>query len=373
MDRKYILKFINTDFFEFPIKPLMAKIKSFKYGIVANSIEFINPTLIICNKSSSLDRLFVSNIITSDFVFLKDEYVKKIYEGTITDNEKKLLIKSIKRLKEAFISIAIFPEKSYTIFGRCDILPEEITEFLFETTYDIKYLNIIGSYYTYPVWSKEPRRYEIKFTQQFSLSHRKLNNFNPTERNEIINHYMPSSATMYAIKYPALIRSRNRAENFESIMYLCPNCNKMFTLYSEFNCLKCKECGTALEFSIDGAILLSSKINTLDQLEDFMFDNLKRRSFSLKELVSYPDVTIVKKYGKKELISNGYSFTIYADRFTLSKGQYSRSINLSEVTSIDLDYNNTIFIKLKNEVLIIRGEHKENFYILIDLNKINKS
>lgn len=373
MDKKYISKFINTDFFEFPTRPLLAKIRGLKYGVVPNYIEFINPALIICNKSSNLDKLFVSRIITSDFVFLKDKYIEKIYAGTLSDKEKELIIKSMKYLKEAFVSVAVFPENSYTIFGRCDILPRQITEFLFETTFDIKYLNIIGSYYTHPVWSKEPRRYEIKFTQQFTLPHRKLKNFKPEERNELINHHMPSSATMYAIKYPALIRSRKRAEDFETIMYLCPHCNSLFTLYSEFNCLKCKNCGSALEFSIDGAILLSNKLNTFDQVEDFMFDNLKRRSFSLKELVSYPNVSIVKKVGNKEYVIPNYTFTIYADRFVVTKGKTTRSINMSEVMNISLDYKNTVIINLKEEQLIFRGENKENFYILIDLNKINKS
>ncbi len=373
MDKKYISKFINTNFFEFPTRPLIAKIKGLKFGVVANYIEFINPALVICNKSSNLDKLFVSRIITSDFVFLKDKYINKIYTGTLTDKERELIIKSMKYLKEAFVSVVVFPENSYTIFGRCDILPEKITEFLFESTLDIKYLNIIGSYYTFPVWSKQPRRYEIKFTNQFTLPYRKLKNFNPAERNELINHHMPSSATMYAIKYPALIRSRNRAEDFETIMYICPHCNSMFSLYSEFNCLKCKNCGSALEFSIDGAILLSNKLNTFDQVEDFLFDTLKKRSFSLKELISYPNVSIIKRIGNKEYSAPNYTLTIYADRFVISNQKTSRSVNLSEVTNISLDYKNTIIIDLKDEQIIVRGEHKENFYILIDLNKINKS
>ena len=373
MDKKYISKFINTDFFEFPTRPLLAKIKGLKYGVVSNYIELVNPALIICNKSSSLDKLFVSRIITSDFVFLKDKYISKIYNGTLTNKEKELIIKSMKYLKEAFVSVVVFPEYGYSIFGRCEILPETITEFLFETTFDFKYLNIIGSYYTYPVWSKEPRRYEIKFTQQFNLSNKKLKHFTAVERNELINHHMPSSATMYAIKYPALIRSKNRAENFETIMYICPHCNSLFSLYSEFNCLKCSNCGSALEFSIDGALLLSNKLNTFDQVEEFLFDNLKKRSFSLKELISYPNVSIIKRVGNKEYSVSGYTFTIYADRFTISNGKTTRSINLADVTNIILDYKNTIIIDLKDEQLIVRGEHKENFYILIDLNKINKS
>lgn len=373
MDKKYISKFINTNFFDFPTKPILAKIKGVKFGAVSNYVDFINPAIIICNKTSMLDKLFISKFITSDFVFLKDKYITKIHNNTLTDKEKNLIIKSIKYLKEAFVSVVIFPENNYSIFGKCEQLPKAITEFLYETTCDLKYLNLIGSYFTYPVWSKEPRRYEIKFTQQFAIDNQKLQNTNEDERNKLINNNMPSSASMYANKYPALIHSKYRAENFETIMYICPHCNNLFSLYSEFNCLKCRECGSALEFANDGSILLSNKLNSFDQIESFLFDNLKSRSFTLKELVTYKNISLVKAIEKKEYIVSNYTLTIYADRIVLSRGQSITSINFSDIVSLNLSYKNTMTINTKDNQYTIRGYNKENFYILIDLNKINKS
>ncbi len=374
MDKKYISKFINLEFFEYPAGKIASNYNAFKYGVVGNIIELINPYLIICNKGSRFDKVFVSKMITSDFVFLKDEVIQNLYNGTLTDSEKKRLNQSFHTLKDAFISVVIFPEKTYSIFGGCSPLPQAVTEFIFETKFDIKYLNIIGSYYTYPVWSKEPRRYEIKFTQQFSVDSRRLKQLSADERNILINHYMPSSATTYAMKYPAIIRSKNRAENFETIMYLCPNCGHLFSMYSEFNCLKCRECGTALEFSPDGAIVLSNKINTFDEIETFMFEKLRKRSFSTKELISYPNVDIVLSNYKGKINSvSDYKLTVFADRIELLNGKNKKVINFSDISDITLDYNNIVAIAYDDKKIVLRGNHKENFYIMIDLNKINKS
>lgn len=373
MRKKYLSKYIDLEFFEYPTNHFKNKYYGLKYAMLPGYEQFLNPYIIICNKGSKLDKYFVSGRIISNFVFLKDDVVFKFYTNQIDEETKKLLLEDFKILKQANVSVVVFPEKDYQIFGKCSKICESLTEFLVETKFDIRFLNIIGSYFTYPVWSEIPRRYEIKFTQQFSLKNTQLNKLSKQDRNDAINNYLPSSADTYAYKFPAIIHSNKIAENFSTIVYFCPNCKKMFSLYSEFNCLKCNNCNTAIELNKYAQIDLCKKFNTYSDVDDFMFNSLKVQSFTIKPLITYNKINVLipMLVGKPHDIGE-FSAKIYADKIVLTRYSLKYEIDLKNVIDTQLDYDNMLKITEKDRTLILKGNNKENLYIIHDLVKINK-
>ncbi len=372
MNYKFVKELLNPKFFELPPSPLKNKLACFSLGYSNNKIEEFSPTIYLCNKTSIFDKHLISNSLTCDFVFLKDEIIKKLYYKKLLAEDKKELLSELSELKKQYVSVVIFPEKNISVFGETDDISIEVTDFLYEAEYDIKFVTLIGTYFVAPVWSPFTRKGKTKFNSQFSLDTAKFKKLNKTEFNELVNNYMPSSASVYAERFYLELRSNKLAHNLETIVYCCPKCEKFFNLYSEFNCVKCKNCGSAFELQPNGSILLAKNINNFDELKEFQFEKLYKSEFSKLPLVTYKDVCRCEKYSnnKIEVVGN-CDMTIFFDKIELVKNQFSVTHKIKEIINVEMREKNTVCITLNSgENFYYKGNNKENFYIIHDLVEI---
>ncbi len=370
---KYIKMFWNEKFFEMPDGAIKSKMTALKFGFIKNKINLVQPFLFVCNKTTPCDKTLVSNIFKGNFVFLKDEVIQDIYDGKFSKEDYAELIDSFNLLRDGLISVVIFPEKRLTIFGKTGHIPHEISNLIFDSNFNVKFISLVGTYFAMPIWAKDFRHCETRFHQQFSFKHSTLEGLNPDQLNEAVNAYMPSSATTYSNKYNPYIRSNTKAQNLETLIYCCPNCKSFFSVYSEFNCLKCKECGTAVEMSSNGTILLSKNITDLDSFSDFQFDALNDIFFDDKKpMIEYSNVRTILNSDSDDIIFMGKtSISIFCNRLVIKYPAKDEIYKLLNVTSIEFDKNNTVYIYLKNKYkLTLCGTNKENFYIMFDLHRI---
>ena len=260
MKKKKFNEIVNSKFFDNEPNELLSWFYCRKFPLQKESLALSKSYIFICNKMTKFDRFLISRTIISDFVFLKDSVVLEIKNGTLSKKDASELFSAIKKLRENDISIAILPEETVSIFGKTHDLNTNLTSFLFDTGLDLKFMNFAGAYYSYPIWAPKQRKCETYFHQQKNISHESLVGYNADEINNIINSSKLSSASVYADKYPINIVSNNLASGIERIIYACPSCKELFSLYSEYGCLKCKSCLNAIEFSANGDILFSSSI-----------------------------------------------------------------------------------------------------------------
>ena len=370
---KYIKMFINEDYFEYPDGFLKSKITALKFNYIKNKINIIHPFLFVCNKTTLFDKTLIGNTLKGHFVFLKDSVIQKIYNGTLSAEERKQILSSFARLKEALISVVVFPEKNITIYGKTDKVAESVTSFLHETKYNIKFLSLVGTYFAAPIWSKQFRRCETRFHNQFTFKYADRDGLSNEEICEAFNNYMPSSATIYSQKYNPYIYSNAKADGLESIFYTCPNCKELFTIYSEFNCVKCKSCGTAVECSTNGNFLLSSNITDFDSYADFQYNVLKNQFFDDKKLlVKYSNIQVLKsnENDNKNTI-NLASLEIYCNHFKLNFLEGTETYKIKDIKETNYYNGNSFEIIFNNKKsFMIKGENKENFLIIADLKKV---
>ena len=370
---KYIKMFINEDYFEYPDGLLKSKIMAHKFGYIKNKINIMHPFLFVCNKTTLFDKSLISSTLKGHFVFLKDFVIQKLYNGTLSTDERNEILKSFDILKEALISVVVFPEKNITVYGNTDKIPENVTQFLHETKYNIKFLSLVGTYFAAPIWSKQFRHCETRFHNQFTFKYNVRDGLTSEEICNAFNNYMPSSATVYSHKYNPYIYSNSKADGLETIFYTCPNCKELFSIYSEFNCIKCKSCGTAVECSSNGNFLLSNNISDFDSYAEFQYNVLKNQFFDEKKLmIKYPNIQVLRKTEneKKNTISLA-SFEIYCNHFKLNFLDGSEKIKIKDVKETIYHNGNTLEIILNNnKSFMIKGDNKENFLIITDLKRV---
>lgn len=369
--KSYIKTFWNDKYFEMPDGFFKRKFNAIKFQFIKNKINLVQPFMFICNKTCIADKSLISNSFNGHFVFLKDSVIQQIYERTLSDEDRNELIENFKVLKDAYISVVVFPEKNITVFGRPSNLPEEITNFLVDSTYNFKFISLVGTYFAQPIWAEKFRPCDTRFHQQFSLNQYEIEGLSKYDINAVFNNYMPSSATTYSQRYDPFIRSNKKAENLETVIYCCPNCKKLFTVYSEFNQLKCSDCGTAVEFSSNGNIMLSSNVTDLDSFADLQYDVLKKQFFNDKKpMLKHSAVKIMKQFGSNVSFAGIASVDIYCNKIKINFPSYTEDIKLKTVKFVEFKPNNIVVLTTNNgDKIMLSGSHKQNFYIIHDLLK----
>lgn len=374
--KKNIIKSINLNHFELPYNLFKSKIVASKLSFISPKHEIKSPCLYICNKTTPYDKYLISSVMLGNFVFIKDYIIKSLHQNKLSKTETSEILKEILWLKQNGFSVVIFPEKRISVLGKCEKLPISVTEFIFETGFEeIKYFYLIGTHMAYPVWAKEIRRVETKYLQQLRLDRGQLEELNQPQRCHEINKCMPSSASIYIKRHPIHIKNDHRAENIDSIMYCCPKCKKLFSIYSEFNCIKCSECGAFIEFEKDGSLHFSNTINNFDEIEEFLFEQLKLTELGNSELVTYNDVTLLSYViNNRPANISGVTLKIFADHFVIEKSEIvKKNIKISEIVDIILHHGNILEIELKHDKILIQGKNKEKLYFMIDLLKLYNS
>ena len=175
------------------------------------------------------------------------------------------------------------------------------------------------------------------------------------------------------------LRGNKLAENFESFLYVCPNCNQFFSIISEFSCLKCHNCGTAFEFSNSGEIDLCKHFSTIDEASEFQYSLLSSIKPSFDRLFSYNNLKV------KDFFTNSTtqymecpSFEIYQNKIDFVLYDNKTTIPFESLIDVYIDYGNQIFFtwKTKDDLLdkyVFKGDNKENFYVILDLIKLFKA
>ena len=369
---KFLKEVADPKYFDIPQPKFKNKLMAFTLGYSKNKIENINPYIYICNKTTIFDKELISETLKCDFVFLKDEIVKKVYLGKLSPSEKKELKTCVLELKKQFVSLVVFPEKDITVFGDTGEICQEMTELLIGFGLDIKFVNFVGTYFVAPIWAPTIRKGKTKFAHQFTIKQEEIVDLSKQKAHELFQNYMPSSATVYAYKFPIELRSNNLACDLETIAYCCPTCGKFFSLYSEFNCLKCKECGSAVEMHPNGTILLSRNVRDFDELKTYQFKKLNKLEFTTLPLVEYENASrcAISPSGKIEILGD-IKVSIYADKVVITKNDFKFEFKIKDIVDFEILPRNTAKFTLKNdEQIILRGNNKENFYIIFDLIKI---
>lgn len=369
-------KIVNSEFFSERIPKLINKFTLSKFNFDSIDIYDTKPSIYISPKTSLIDNNLISKCITTKFVFIKSNIINKINLGLLDDEKTQSLLDEMKKLSEYGFSFSLIWNNFPSIFGENVLMSENMILFLKKTNLDIKFLTFPGLYFCYPFWARKPIINKIFASQQITIKNYMLKGLSQKEVIKTFNDSLPSSASAYANKYPIHIKSNTRANGLESILYACPNCKSLLSLYSEFSCLKCKNCGSAFEVNEDGKILFSKNITSFDDIDNFQFKALSQKDLSINELIRYDKITQISSENCKKVLKNDVILQIYPEKLiiTNTKNNTVDEIFYENIVYVNLSFNNTLSIKSKNaKSFQFYGKNNENLLIIKDLVKLNKN
>ena len=334
---KHLKDFVNLDYFEFPCKKVKSKFLSLKFHLTNTKVDTKLTEIFICNKTSPYDKYFVSSCLENNFLILKDSAVQTLYNNNFEGDEVEDIAVNLLMLKKAFISVVIFPERHQSVIGDYSNVPDEFIDFIYDLDFDgVSFINLIGTYFIRPIWASHERICDTKIEKRFFIA---PSEYDIEEFREKYRKYTPSSASVYSKKIPVFLRGNKLAENFESFLYVCPNCNQFFSIISEFSCLKCHNCGTAFEFSNSGEIDLCKHFSTIDEASEFQYSLLSSIKPSFDRLFSYNNLKV------KDFFTNSTtqymecpSFEIYQNKIDFVLYDNKTTIPFESLIDVYIDY-----------------------------------
>ena len=366
----------NNEHFKYPKNKFINNLILSKFDFMSIELNSKTPCIYLSPKISPIDENLITKCIKDKFVFVKEEIISKLSIGKLSQKDESKILNEIKELSENNFSIAILYGASESIFGENEQIPEPLILFLRATGLDIKFLTFPGEYYAFPIWSDKPRKTRIYSSQKININQRFLEGLSKKEIIESFKNSTPSSATAYLNKYSLNINSNSLANGIERYLYCCPHCNKLLSIYAEFSCVKCRECGMFIEFSADGKILFSKKLNTFDDIQPYQFNCLTKSNFTINEIKSYDNITQIIVNNCKKQLKFAVNLHIYAEKLIIINTVTNKKIeiNYEDIDNIYFKRNNNFIIETKNaKTFHFCGNSNENFYIIKDLVCLNKN
>lgn len=232
-------------------------------------------------------------------------------------------------------------------------------------TYKLK-----GGYFTSPLWSEGgTRRGKIHGEVVNIYSAEEVSKMSVDEINEILNHDLYEDAYTTQSSVNSKYRGRKLAEKMESMLYYCPSCGAMESLYSSKNTVFCKNCNDLFVYDIHGNIS-GCEYKNIKELFCFLRD--KTLDDALKKVVyKSPSAQIISVKNHVETVLSSGEITL--DDTTLTCGDVV--IAIEEIDDMAMHGRHALVfstIDTYYEILVSEDVNTLKFYMLFQAYKYGK-
>jgi len=223
------------------------------------------PSLVISNHNTNLDPVLVAMSFSRHMYFLTSEHalrkglksrLLRFFFAPIPINKSRVdvsAIKDILRRLKAGASVCFFAEGDRSFNGLTSPISSSTAKLVKTSGVDLITFRLEGGYFTAPRWAKKLRRGIMSGSRVNHYSGADLKTMTIEQINKLIEQDIYEDA--YERQKNDLIRFHGKklAESIETVLYLCPRCEKIGTLRSEGEHFFCS-CGLDVEYCETGLL-----------------------------------------------------------------------------------------------------------------------
>ena len=233
--------------------------------------------------------------------------------------------------------------------------------------------NIEGGYGTEPRWGRGVRKGKMKASIKHVYPFDEIKSMDNDELYKLVI----DSITVDDYHFYESYKSKYRAEYLERVLYICPICKKMHTIYSKENKVYCKECGLEVEY-LENLSLVGNK-------KDFSFQNVSdwynfqiefvKQIESFNEDVIYCDQVKAfspQMYHSKIKLGTG-TLKMYQDRFELDLDKMNEVLYFNEIDAVTILGKKKMNIYVGDNTYQVFYDDKTNFLKYLHLFYIIKN
>jgi 1-acyl-sn-glycerol-3-phosphate acyltransferase len=261
--------------------PLLRKVFHYEYGRSQGE----GPLLVISNHTTDLDPFFVGSSFSGPLYYASDENVfcTGLVSKFLGAFFKPLELAGGTKKTEALLdclragnNVCLFAEGARSFSGLTGKIADSTGEFVClaaETGAGLVIYRIHGGYFASPRWARKKRKGSIRGEPAACYSPAILKTMKAEEITAAIRKNIYEDAYETMKRHPEAYKSKIRAENLETCLYLCPSCGQIGKLHSKKDVFYC-DCGFSARYDEYGALHGSSP-NDRPVQEDVVFTSVR--------------------------------------------------------------------------------------------------
>jgi|GEM_PF-386475 1-acyl-sn-glycerol-3-phosphate acyltransferase len=231
-----------------------------------NIKELKEPFVIIINHSGFWDPFFICSYLTQEIHFVTSDNIFrhnifKFFVKLFGSIPKSKFIPDVKTIKYIFStiesngSIGIFPETNRTWDGSCFPLNPNIGNLIKKLNVDLVGTIIKGGYLSLPRWAIKKRKGKVIIEFDYILKKEEIKELSANQIYEKANNFLNYNEDHFQDKMNIKFKGKNLAHYLERALFICPNCNSFFSLYSFSDFFLCKNCNILLKYNEYGRLV----------------------------------------------------------------------------------------------------------------------
>lgn len=313
------------------------------------------PHLILSNHQTTMDPFMMALSFKRAIYFMasKDLFTKKPYSRLMkflvapipkSKSESDMTaIKGCLQIAKEGGTVALFPEGNRTFSGRLWPIDPSIVKLIRKLNIPVVLYNLKGGYGIEARWSNhlsKGRMYgevvDVMPVEQIaSLSNEALLEY-------IIRH-------LDVIEAPSLVpfHSKRRAERLERILYVCPNCYSLASIYTDQQHIYCHHCDLKVEYTpyltFEGNIKFHTVYDWYQFQESYIYDLRIDKNFSFED---NPVTLYEVVHGKKRITHIEGSVTMDTKQLVFSNPTQNIMFAVDDIRTVT-----------------VVGKHKNDFYV----------
>lgn len=373
-------KYWRTNAWYKVVRALVGKIFTRKFNYRAPKIDMKGPFIVLSNHTTDYDAFFLAMTFKEPLHFVMSDHVSSIpVAGKLIKHLVDVIpitkstidpatTKKIFTVAKNGGAIGIFPEGNKSFSGRMSEMKPSIAKLLKRLKIPVVLYAIEGGYLSSPRWTKVKRkgymygkvRYIIQPEELATLTEEEI--FDKVVKNLHVSAYDVQASRN--IEYVG----EDLAKHVESLLYMCPSCHSLCSVYGEHNHIKCRNCDLLGEFDNYGYVH-GTPYSRLDEWDAWQKSELKKMDFS-----KFEDTPIMQDSGFtiKQKINNyknqdlgTYHIALFNNRLEFSPEKSKKKIEfkpftvpLDQIAGLAVEGVNGIQLWTKtNEVYRITNEY----------------
>lgn len=237
------------------------------------------PFVILINHCGFWDPFFVCTYLTQEIHFVTSDnifrhpifkFFMKLF-GSIPKSKfipDATTIKYIFKLVKENKSIGIFPEINRTWDGSTFRINPNIGKLIKKLNIEVIGAKIKGGYLSLPRWSTKKRYGKVIIEFNYLLKSEDIKGLNNENINQIIQNWINYNEDDFIKENNYKYTGKNLAQFLERVLFICPNCNSLETLFSYNNLFFCSNCGLSFIYEENGILnnnISKLKFNVIDK------------------------------------------------------------------------------------------------------------
>ena len=218
------------------------------YRTKIHKIQKAQGRLIVCNHQSVYDGYLIN--MAGDYIFNRGRksdrmnYIFAPIPKVKAGADPASMLTTMRVLREGSV-VGIFPEASRTYDGRFGKIPASMGRFIKALKVPVTIFNLRGGYGADPRWCRTQRRGPFVGIVKETLEPEQIARMTETQIVQTLEKELHVDETGAQGRY----RSRTRAEYLERLLYMCPKCGAVSTLFSKGKFVMCRACGLKAEYT----------------------------------------------------------------------------------------------------------------------------